>query len=113
MTLYPHSRLRLTLHAALRRSRFHAWLYGLHAHAAPCGRIAARDGSTGVADSLARASCTPLADGGRFLATALAVGVIVECQPGRYALVTAVVPEWSAAADHLTDPPPREGIPTR
>lgn len=91
-----------TMPAGLRRSRFLAWLYGLHAHADPHGWIAAREGTADVADSLARASCARLRDGARFLTAALAAGVVTERTPGRYALVTAVAPDWVAAASVLT-----------
>nr|WP_107908843.1 hypothetical protein [Streptomyces chartreusis] len=90
----------------LRRSRFLLWLYGLHAHADPHGWLNARQGSSGVPDSLARTSCTSLRDGGRFLAAALAAGVVTERQPGRYALATTAAPDWEAASAVLssTDP---------
>ena len=90
------------LPGSLRRSRFLAYLYGLHAHADQAGLIRSRDGCGDIADSLARASFSSLTDGGRFFAAALVAGVVAERQPGHYALVTAVTPDWEAASAVLT-----------
>ncbi|MEV7020071.1 hypothetical protein [Streptomyces sp. NPDC093991] len=86
---------------ALLRSRFLGLLYVLHDRADQLGHVRPRHGADVVQD-LARGACLSTEDTVRYLAAAVAAGVVVQRGPSAYALRPAAVPDWSAAVDHLT-----------
>ncbi|MFJ1810900.1 MULTISPECIES: hypothetical protein [unclassified Streptomyces] len=47
----------------------------------------------------------------RYLAAAVAAGVVVRRSPDVLTLTPSAVPDWTAAVDHLTAPPTREDTP--
>ncbi|MGW3910542.1 hypothetical protein ACWEBX_03305 [Streptomyces sp. NPDC005070] len=91
--------------ALLRQSRFYVLLHVAHDRADALGTVRALNGGDVVQD-LARACCLPLASAVRYLAAAVASGVLTERAPALDVLTPAAVPDWSAAVDHLTTPTP-------
>ncbi|MFC8389899.1 hypothetical protein [Streptomyces sp. NPDC057238] len=90
-----------TMPAVLIRSRFLGLLYVLHDRADEIGHVRPRDGGDVVQD-LARGACLSTEDAVRYLAAAMAAGVVVRQGTDVYALRPAAVPDWSAAVDHIT-----------
>lgn len=96
-----------TMPAVLIRSRFLALLYVLHDRADEVGYLRPRHGAD-VVQELAHGACLRTEDAVRYLAAAIAAGVVVRRASDVLALVPSAVPDWSAAVDHLTTPPTRE-----
>ncbi|MFJ5638136.1 hypothetical protein [Streptomyces sp. NPDC093223] len=90
-----------TMPPVLIRSRFLGLLYVLHARADEIGHVRPRNGVDVVQD-LARGACLSTEDAVRYLAAAMAAGVVVRQSPDVYALRPAAVPDWRAAVDHIT-----------
>lgn len=90
-----------TMPPALIRSRFLGLLYVLHDRADEIGHVRPRHGGDVVQD-LARGACLSTEDAVRYLAAAMAAGVVVRQGTDVYALRPAAVPDWRAASDHLT-----------
>ncbi|MGW0612010.1 hypothetical protein [Streptomyces sp. NPDC002788] len=99
-----------TMPAVLLRSRFLGLLYVLHDRADELGHVRPRHG-TDVVQDLARGACLRTEDAVRYLAAAVAAGVVVRRSADVLALVPSAVPDWAAAVDHLTAPPTREDHP--
>jgi hypothetical protein len=87
--------------APLRRSRFLALLYVLHDRADEFGDVRPRHG-VDIDQDLARGACLAVEDAARYLAAAVAAGIVVRRPPTGYALAPSAVPDWDAAASHLT-----------
>lgn len=86
------------------RSRFLGLLYVLHDRADEIGHVRPHHGGDVVQD-IARGSCLRMEDAARYLAAAVAAGVVVCHGMDVYALRPAAVPDWSAAVAHLTTTP--------
>ncbi|MFE1576261.1 hypothetical protein [Streptomyces fradiae] len=86
----------------LRHSRFLVVLYAASGLADANGRIPdAPDGSPPLTARLARSCGTRPETVARILAAAAKAGALTERAPGRYALTTTAVPDWTAALAHL------------
>ncbi|WP_328503625.1 hypothetical protein OG828_36940 [Streptomyces sp. NBC_00457] len=90
-----------TMPPVLIRSRFLGLLYVLHDRADEIGHVRPRHGGDVVQD-LARGACLSTEDAVRYLAAAMAAGVVERQSTDVYALRPAAVPDWSAAVDHIT-----------
>lgn len=83
------------------RSRFLGLLYVLHDRADEIGHVRPCNGGDIVQD-LGRGACLSTEDAARYLAAAMAAGVVVRQSTDVYALRPAAVPDWRVAADHIT-----------
>ncbi|MFC8816575.1 hypothetical protein ACFUCH_37625 [Streptomyces olivaceus] len=87
----------------LRRGRFLLVLYAATRLADPTGRkLDPRDHTEPLTARLARSCGTRPQTVARILGAATKAGALTEHAPGRYALTTTTVPDWSAALAHLT-----------
>ncbi|WP_406380778.1 hypothetical protein [Streptomyces sp. NBC_01618] len=84
--------------APLRRCRFLAALYAAHRLADPFGALRDSSGRPVPVGTIAHASATSETTAARYLAAAVAAGVLAERHPGLLVLVPGAVPDWQAAA---------------
>ncbi|MFJ9677527.1 hypothetical protein ACIRP2_05645 [Streptomyces sp. NPDC101194] len=84
--------------APLRRCRFVAALYAAHRLADPSGALRDSGGRPVPVGAIAYASATSETTATRYLAAAIAAGVLTERRPGLFALAPGAVPDWQAAA---------------
>lgn len=87
--------------ARLRHSRFLVVLYVVSGLADANGRIPDAPDAGTLTARLARSCGTHPETVARILAAAAKAGALTEHAPGRYALTTTAVPDWTAALAHL------------
>ncbi|MFE7429051.1 hypothetical protein [Streptomyces sp. NPDC057545] len=93
--------------APLRRCRFLSTLYAVHRMADPSGVLRDGSGCPVPVSAIAYASATSETTAARYLAAAVAAGVLTERHPGLLVLAAGAVPDWQAATatiDHHRTP---------